>query len=202
MVNDPSKLTNICFEAVKQSGQRALISKGWGNLGNDITIPENIMIVDNLPHDWLFAHVSCIVHHGGAGTTTAGLVLGRPTVIVSFFGDQQFWGRLIAHIGAGLTAIQSKDLTSQNLADAITQALNPSIQEKAQDIQHRMAEESGTSKAMQSFHRHLEFSRLGCAVCPSRAASWYVKKDDVGISAFAATVLITEGLLKAKHVEL
>jgi hypothetical protein len=35
----------------------------------------------NVPHDWLFEHVSAVVHHGGAGTTAIGVRLGRPTVV-------------------------------------------------------------------------------------------------------------------------
>ncbi|KAJ6133788.1 hypothetical protein N7523_000110 [Penicillium sp. IBT 18751x] len=202
VVNDPSALTKTVFEAVKRTGQRALVSKGWANLGGDITIPDNIMLIDSLPHDWLFAHVSCIVHHGGAGTTAAGLSLGCPTVIVSFFGDQQFWGRLVAHVGAGPQAIQYKNITVENLANAINIALEPETKEKAQAIQHQMAKESGTWKAVHSFHRQLNPDRLGCAICPSRASSWYVRTEHVGISAFAAAVLITEGLLKTKHIDL
>ena len=202
VVNDPSALTNIVFQAVKQTGQRALVSKGWGKLGNDMKIPENIMLVDNLPHDWLFAHVSCIVHHGGAGTTAAGLALGCPTVIVSFFGDQQFWGRLVAHVGAGPPAIQYNNLSVENLRDALNIALRPEIKENAHVIQQKIAEESGSSKAVQSFHRNLDFDSLSCALCPSRAASWYVNELNVGISAFAATVLVTEGLLDPQNVDL
>ena len=57
-------------------------------------MPPHIYIVGNVPHDWLFAEgrVSAVVHHGGAGTTAIGLSKGRPTVIIPFFGDQEFWG--------------------------------------------------------------------------------------------------------------
>lgn len=37
--------------------------------------------------EWLFQHVSLVVHHGGAGTTACGLRYGKPTVIVPFFGE-------------------------------------------------------------------------------------------------------------------
>jgi UDP:flavonoid glycosyltransferase YjiC (YdhE family) len=91
VVDNPAKLTKIIFDAIRQTGQRALISKGWANIGKgDAEIPENIFLLDKCPHGWLFQHISCVVHHGGAGTTAAGLALGRPTVIVPFFGDQPF----------------------------------------------------------------------------------------------------------------
>jgi hypothetical protein len=37
--------------------------------------------------EWLFKRVAAVVHHGGAGTTACGLVNGRPTTIVPFFGE-------------------------------------------------------------------------------------------------------------------
>lgn len=78
-------MTKTIFDAVKKSGQRALVSKGWGGFGADeIGIPEGVFMVGNVPHDWLFQHVSCVVHHGGAGTTAAGIACGRPTVVVPF----------------------------------------------------------------------------------------------------------------------
>jgi UDP:flavonoid glycosyltransferase YjiC (YdhE family) len=80
VVDDPDKFTKMIFEAVKQAGVRALVSKGWGDP------PESVYMLDNTPHDWLFPKVSCVVHHGGAGTTAIGLKCGKPTMIVPFFG--------------------------------------------------------------------------------------------------------------------
>jgi UDP:flavonoid glycosyltransferase YjiC (YdhE family) len=95
VVDDPNAMTKLIFEAVKKTGQRALVSKGWGGLGGDeLDKPDGVFMLGNCPHDWLFQHVSCVVHHGGAGTTAAGIALGRPTVIVPFFGDQPFWGAM------------------------------------------------------------------------------------------------------------
>lgn len=83
VVDDPDAMTKLIFEAVGKTGQRALVSKGWGGLGgDDMGKPDNVFMLGNCPHDWLFQHVSCVVHHGGAGTMSAGIALGRPTLIV------------------------------------------------------------------------------------------------------------------------
>src|SRR5699024_731309 len=102
---------------------RALISKGWETFGSTIDIPDNILIVGSLPHDWLFQQVLCIVHYGGAGTTAAGLALGCRTVIASFFGDRRFWGRFVAKSEAGPKSIPYKKLTAENLTEALQFAL-------------------------------------------------------------------------------
>jgi UDP:flavonoid glycosyltransferase YjiC (YdhE family) len=77
VVDDPNAMTKMIFEAVKITGKRALVSKGWGGLGADeLGIPEGVFMLGNCPHDWLFKRVSAVVHHGGAGTTAAGIAAG------------------------------------------------------------------------------------------------------------------------------
>jgi sterol 3beta-glucosyltransferase len=82
-------MTRTILNAVKKAGVRCLLSAGWGKIGEGIEIPSNVFLLGSVPHDWLFRHVSAIVHHGGAGTTAAGIALGKPTLIVPFFGDQR-----------------------------------------------------------------------------------------------------------------
>lgn len=191
VVDDQIKLTNIVFEAIKNAGQRAIISKGWGNLGVDnMDVPDNILIVGSVPHDWLFQRVSCVIHHGGAGTTAAGLSLGRPTIIVPFFGDQQFWGGIVAAAGAGPGPIPHKQLTVEKLKSAIEMALESSTREKAREIANKMQKESGVRDGVRSFHRHLDLKSLRCAICPDRPAVWHVKHTKIGLSALAASVLV------------
>lgn len=203
VVQDQVKLTRIVFEAINLSGQRAIISKGWGNLGiDDADVPDNILIVGSIPHDWLFQHVSCVIHHGGAGTTAAGLALGRPTIIVPFFGDQQFWGGIVAMAGAGPMPVPYKQLTVEKLTDAIKTALLPSTQAKAQEIADKMRTESGVRDGVRSFHRHLNLKTLQCAICPTRPAVWHIKQTSIGLSAFAAAVLVEMGAIKPEDVAL
>lgn len=85
-MDDPSKVTSIILSAIKSTGVRAIISKGWGGLGEEEST-EGIYYIEDCPHEWLFQHVAAVIHHGGAGTTACGLKCGRPTAIVSFFGE-------------------------------------------------------------------------------------------------------------------
>ena len=94
VIDEPAKLTVTILEAVKAVGVRAIVSRGWSNLGDNITDSEqyvydkeNVLFIGDCPHDWLFQHVAAVVHHGGAGTTACGLLNGRPTAVVPFFGE-------------------------------------------------------------------------------------------------------------------
>ena len=201
-------MTKLIFEAVKKTGQRALVSKGWGGFGGDeIGKPDGVFMLGNCPHDWLFQHVSCVVHHGGAGTTAAGIALGRPTVIVPFFGDQPFWGAMVARAGAGPSPIPNKELTAEGLANAITKALQPETLERAKELGERIREEKGCETGAASFHAHMNVAKLRCMVAPHRAAVWRVKTNgpktgDIRLSTFAATVLGNEGVLDVNHLRL
>lgn len=87
IINDPEAVTDTLLEAIRSTGIRAIISKGWSNLGKGQGSDPNVFYLGDCPHEWLFQHVSAVVHHGGAGTTACGLLNGRPTVIVPFFGE-------------------------------------------------------------------------------------------------------------------
>ena len=196
VLEDPDAMTELIFEAVKRTGQRVLLSKGWGGMGADeLHIPEGVFMLGNVPHDWLFKHVSCVVHHGGAGTTAAGLAAGRPTLVVPFFGDQPFWGAVVARAGAGPDPIPHKQLTAGKLADAITFCLRPESLDRAKELASKIAAEQGSDVGAQSFHQYLEVDRLRCALAPSRSATWRIKRTQVRLSAFAACTLANAGLL-------
>lgn len=141
-----------------------------------------------------------VVHHGGAGTTATGLMLGRPTVIVPFFGDQPFWGSIVSRAGAGPPAVPYKELTVEKLVEAIQFALKPETREKAEKIGGDMRKEDGVKDAVASFHSHLDVESLRCSICPDRPAVWFVRDSEIKLSPFAAAVLVETGLVKTEDV--
>ncbi|GJN79361.1 hypothetical protein PLIIFM63780_002874 [Purpureocillium lilacinum] len=203
VVDDPNAMTRMIFDAIHLAGVRALVSKGWGGLGaDDVGLPEGVFMLGNVPHDWLFQHVSCVVHHGGAGTTAAGIKAGKPTLVVPFFGDQPFWGAMIARAKAGPDPVAYKDLTAEKLAEAIKFCLRPETLEQAKELGEKIREERGTEVGGRSFHAHLDMDSLRCSVAPSRAAAWRVRRTKFRLSPLAAAVLVDEGLLQYSDVKL
>lgn len=91
VIEDPARMTDLILEAVRMCGVRAIISRGWAKLGSNPTAHgekcRDVLFIDDCPHEWLFQHVSAVVHHGGAGTTACGLRNACPTFIVPFFGE-------------------------------------------------------------------------------------------------------------------
>ncbi|KAI9828833.1 MAG: hypothetical protein M1819_006540 [Sarea resinae] len=195
VVSDPEKFTAMIFEAVEKAGVRALVSKGWGGLGDEGNTPDNIYMLDNIPHDWLFPRVSAVIHHGGAGTTAIGLKCGKPTMIVPFFGDQPFWGAMVAKAGAGASeSIPYKYLTADRLAEGIRECLTPEAQENAQKLADGIAAEGdGARNAVRAFHQALPLRgehSMRCSIFHDRVAVWALENTHIRLSALAAEILV------------
>ncbi len=109
---------------------------------------------------------------------------------------------MVAKAGAGPLPIPSKQLTSDNLASAINEALKPTALEKAQELGARISNEKGTDVGAESFSKNLDVDSLRCTVAPRRAAVWRVKRTKIRLSAFVATTLANEGLLDFNDVKL
>jgi UDP:flavonoid glycosyltransferase YjiC (YdhE family) len=145
---DAEDLTRLVVKALSMVGQRIVLLGGWANLG-ETRLPENIFKVDNIPHEWLFARVKAVVHHGGAGTTAAGLRAGKPSVIIPFFADQPFWGWRVHQLGAGPKPIPRKKLTSERLAQAIICAVrDQDIRARAENLGEKIKSEDGVANAV------------------------------------------------------
>ncbi|KAH6650255.1 hypothetical protein F5144DRAFT_543338 [Chaetomium tenue] len=203
VVDDPDRLTQTIFQAILKSGVRAIVSKGWGGIGGDAAgVPEGVFMLGNCPHDWLFKHVSAVVHHGGAGTTAAGIMAGQPTVVVPFFGDQIFWGSMVAKAGAGPAPIPYKKLTAETLAAAIEHAVLPQTQARARELGAKIKQEKGADVGGKSFHQFLNTDNMRCSLAPSRVAVWRVRRSKVRLSTLATAVLVKQGLLKYTDLKL
>ncbi|CZT06228.1 related to sterol glucosyltransferase [Rhynchosporium graminicola] len=195
VVDRPNDLTKMIFGAVKRAGVRALVSKGWGGIGAG-DVPDGVFLLGNVPHDWLFKHVSAVVHHGGAGTTAIGIAMGKPTVVVPFFGDQPFWGAMIHRAGAGPEPVPFKKMTEETLAHSITTALGPMVQRDVQMMADKISGEDGAVDAAASFHHSVDLDSMRCLLRPDRVAHWRIKNTNVRLSSLAAAVLLDAGILK------
>lgn len=145
---DPAAKTRLALDALAQSGQRGLLATGWGGLA-EADLPETVFAIKEAPHDWLFPRVAAVVHHGGAGTTAAGLRAGKPSLICPFMGDQFFWGQRVAAAGAGPQPVPQKQLTAERLAAAMTTAVSdPAIQRRAAELGAATRAEDGVGRAV------------------------------------------------------
>jgi sterol 3beta-glucosyltransferase len=147
--------TKLLLEAIERSGKRAILLSGWAGFGS-VTMPKNVFLLDYAPQHWLFPRMAAVVHHGGAGTTAAGLAAGLPSVIVPFFGDQPNWAQIVYELGVSTKPIPRHKLTADKLVAAIQEATsNPSIQAKAVEIGAKIRAENAASEAVKAVKKFL-----------------------------------------------
>lgn len=160
MVNrNRGKIDRIIRDSLRQTGNRGIILSGWSQVKNPTS--KKILYLDAVPHDWLLPRCKMIIHHGGAGTTSAGLRAGIPNIIVPFTADQPFWGRRVHAIGAGPRPIPVKKLSTQNLIQAILKAESGTSFERIWTIGQKIRSEDGIGQAIKvienfsnKFHSH------------------------------------------------
>lgn len=147
---EPAELAETILEAIRKTGIRAVLALGWGGLETG-TLPQDLAgrvhVLRSAPHSWLFPRCAAVVHHGGAGTTHEGLRWGRPTLVCPVFGDQPYWARQVARVGAGPAPIPAKKLTTERLAAALVELQQPSYRQAAARIAQEIAAEGGTENA-------------------------------------------------------
>ncbi len=153
-----TNLVDIALTAAREARCRVLLSRGWAGLDYRGGDPD-VFMLDDVPHHALFRLVKAVVHHGGAGTTAAGLRAGRPTLICPFGFDQPWWGALVHKRQLGPAPLAQKELTVPRLAKAFMDlTTNPLYTEKAAQLQSQMAKEAGVVKTAQTIISVFELS--------------------------------------------
>jgi UDP:flavonoid glycosyltransferase YjiC (YdhE family) len=140
------RLTEVVAAAVARAGVRAVVQQGWAGLA---PLGDDILLVGEMPHDWLFPRVAAVVHHAGAGTTGAGLRAGVPAVAVPVLLDQPFWAARLHGLGVAPPPLPQHDLTADALADAIRSCLDePGYRRRAAELGSRVRAEDGTAAVL------------------------------------------------------
>ncbi len=150
---DPAETTDLVLQALAKTQQRAILLSGWGGM-QKTELPDFVFMIDSIPHAWLFSHVAAVVHHGGAGTTAAGLRAGVPSILIPFLGDQPFWGQRVHDLGVGPAPIPRSKLTVDRLAQAIQAAVtNTAMRQRAAELGSKIQAEDGIANAVEIIQR-------------------------------------------------
>jgi sterol 3beta-glucosyltransferase len=155
-LREPQGTTATLLQALKLSGQRAILQMGWGGLAEQ-ELPEHVFKLDYAPYGWLFPRMAAVVHHGGSGTTAFGLRAGVPSIIVPFLFDQFYWGKRVAELGVGPEPIPHKKLSAGRLAEALTIAVSDKeMSQRAAELGEKIRAEDGLSAAVQTIQQVIE----------------------------------------------
>jgi UDP:flavonoid glycosyltransferase YjiC (YdhE family) len=152
---DPVATTELVVQALDGAGCRGVLlgeRYGW----SEAALPDTVLHVDAVSHDWLLPRCAAVVHHGGAGTVAATLMAGVPSVIVPHMLDQYAWGRRINELGAAPKPIRRRRLKAGALRARVEAAVGEaSMRARARELGERIRAEDGIGSAVEAFVRHL-----------------------------------------------
>ncbi|MFG2881866.1 glycosyltransferase [Streptomyces sp. NPDC048297] len=122
-------VAQVCVEAIRAHGRRAVMARGWADLGliDDL---DDCFVVGEVNHQALFGRTAAVVHHGGQGTTTTATRSGAPQVVVPQAADQPYWAGRVADLGIGV-AHAGPTPTVESLSAALDNALAPGTRTRA-----------------------------------------------------------------------
>ena len=112
----PADTVAAISSACAQLGERALIWSG----PNDFTyVPhaEHVKVVDTVGQAAIFPACRALVHHGGAGTTAAGLRAGIPALVLWNGLDQPVWADTVTRLKVGFGRCFSESTVNSLVAD-------------------------------------------------------------------------------------
>jgi rhamnosyltransferase subunit B len=134
------------IEAARHLGQRAVLLIGDGR-NHPGDLPDDIIAVEYVSYESLMPRASVVVHHGGAGTTSHGLLAGVPTLIVPFAFDQSDNAEHAARLGVSRTVYRNK-YRAPRVARELSKLLHErSYAQRAREVSGQLKQEDGPARA-------------------------------------------------------
>jgi UDP:flavonoid glycosyltransferase YjiC (YdhE family) len=148
--DEPRGTAGLILEAVRLAGTRAVI-QGWDAALSQMSLPSSVQAIGSAPHSWLLPQCAAVVHHGGFGTTSAGLRAGKPTLVIPYIADQFFWADKVSELGVGPPSIKRAKLEAHRLAASMRDLVHDkSLRAQASSIGERIRAEDGVGEAVRA----------------------------------------------------
>lgn len=135
-VDRPAETVEMIANACRELGERALICSGVLPLGGTAQT-RDVMIVPSVNHAMVLPRCRAIVHHGGSGTTAAGVRSGVPTLVLWIGADQPVWATQIKRLGVG-TSRRLSATTQASLRNDLRTVLDSGCAARAREVANRM----------------------------------------------------------------
>ena len=161
-MNYRSLHVSAALAALRRCGSRGILRASAYDAGRMDTEDELFVLVDNVPYDWLFPRLGAVIHHGGAGTTAAGLRAGIPSILVPFGHDQHTWSRRLHQLGVAPAPISRRKLSVDSIAEGVDHVFkDPAVSARLKALKRRLAAEDGVGVAVRVLERDLLGPRSG-----------------------------------------
>jgi len=189
VIEDTKNLQQMIMDAAKATNTRIVVQSSWSKIEVSGDLCHNVGPVS---HDWLLPQCCAVIHHGGAGTTAAGLRYKLPTFVCPFFGDQYMWGEMVHRAGVGPEPCPISKLTTDVLIQKLSELTSSTIKEAAIALSVKMDNDDGVVNALDHFWSALPRDSMMCSISLIMGKSLLAKfrtNRGIPISAEVASVL-------------
>jgi UDP:flavonoid glycosyltransferase YjiC (YdhE family) len=137
-VDAPEDVVATIGAACAELGERALIcSPRFDTAEAAESSAGQLKVVASVNHARVFPACKAVVHHGGAGTTAAGMRAGVPSLVLWVGADQPIWAATVQRLEVG-AARRLKGTTTASLVADLRRILRPSRVERARAVATQM----------------------------------------------------------------
>ncbi|MFN2406807.1 MAG: glycosyltransferase [Pyrinomonadaceae bacterium] len=143
------------IEAARRLGQRAILLVG-DERNRPATLPDGMIAADYAPYESLLPRASVVVHHGGVGTTSQGLLAGVPTLIVPFAFDQSDNAEHARRLGTSRTVYRDKYRAPRVAKELHELLTRPEYAQNAREVSQKLKQENGPARAADLIDRVLD----------------------------------------------
>ena len=162
-VQSPAETVAVVADACAELGERALIYSGAGD-SEPPSHPDHVKLVGQVNYTKILPMCRAAVHHGGAGTTAAGLRAGIPTLILWDVADQHIWATQVKRLKVGSAKHLSK-VSRESLVTKLREILAPQCVARAREIAPRMTKAAvGVTKAADLLEDNARLRRADASV--------------------------------------
>lgn len=135
-ISSPAELVTMVGGACAELGERALICTGPNDFA-EVARFDHVKMVGAVNHAAVLPACRAVVHHGGAGSTAAGLRAGIPALALWLWLDQPVWAAGLERLKAG-SERQFAATTRETLVADLGRILTPDYATRAREVAAQM----------------------------------------------------------------
>jgi UDP:flavonoid glycosyltransferase YjiC (YdhE family) len=141
-VESPADTIRMIADACSELGERALICIGATG-SEELPQYDHVKVVDAVNHAAVVPACRAVVHHGGAGTLSAGMRAGVPTLVLWIGAEQPVWAMQVRKLKVG-SARRFSRINRKSLVAELRKVLTPEYSLRAREVAAQMTKASAS----------------------------------------------------------
>ncbi|WVQ83708.1 hypothetical protein IAT38_005852 [Cryptococcus sp. DSM 104549] len=200
---DPDDIIGTIVGGASKMSIRVVLNVGGLDVKHFELSPD-VHVVKHGLLDWILSEkrVVAMCHSGDPTASAAALRHGIPSITLPAAPSSLFWSSRLYNLGVSPRPLPLDELSMETFVSALDEVCSPDMRTAATEVSQAVGPEDGTRATVESVHSHLPLLNMRCDIIPSLVALWYLPEHNLHLSAVAAGILVDEGKITFKQLEL